>query len=150
MQAELVSPITSNGSAEPLIRVQALERVHHLRGEDIHAVNNVTLEIFPLRMTAIVGRSGSGKTSLLNLIAGLDEPTEGDVWVLGRNLRELNETERLALRRDTIGFIFQSFGLLPLLTAAENISVPLRMRGMNRKEREERVAEALEWVGLTR
>ncbi len=139
-----------NGSAEPAIRVENLERAYHLEGEDVHAVNNISLDIWPEQMTAIVGRSGSGKTTLLNLIAGLDEPTRGDVWVLGRKLSALDEAARLALRRDTLGFVFQSFGLLPLLTAAENVGVPLRMRRMSRKERDERVAEALEWVGLTR
>lgn len=124
--------------------------MYHLEGEDVHAVNNISLDIWQEQMTAIVGRSGSGKTTLLNLIAGLDEPTRGDVWVLGRKLSTLDEAARLALRRDTLSFVFQSFGLLPLLTAAENVGVPLRMRRMSRTERDERVAEALEWVGLTR
>ena len=135
---------------QPAIRVEDLERTYHLEGEDIHAVNGVRMDIWPQQMTAIVGRSGSGKTTLLNLIAGLDEPTHGEVWVLGRKLREMNEKARLALRRETLGFIFQSFGLLPLLTAAENVSVPLRMRRLDRREREARVAEALDWVGLSR
>jgi putative ABC transport system ATP-binding protein len=135
---------------QPAIRVEDLERTYHLEGEDIHAVNGVRLDIWPQQMTAIVGRSGSGKTTLLNLIAGLDEPTHGEVWVLGRKLRDMNESARLALRRETLGFVFQSFGLLPLLTAAENVSVPLRMRRMERREREARVAEALDWVGLSR
>lgn len=135
---------------QPAIRVQDLERVYHLRGEDIRAVSGVSLEIWPRQMTAIIGRSGSGKTTLLNLIAGLDDPTRGAIWVEGRELARLSEPERLTLRRETLGFVFQSFGLLPLLTAAENISVPLRMRHMPRRERESRVREALEWVGLTR
>lgn len=140
--------LPSNG--DPAIRVQDLTRIYHLEGEDVHAVNNVTLDIWPQQMTAIVGRSGSGKTTLLNLIAGLDDPTSGEVWILGRNLHRLDEAARLALRRDTLGFVFQSFGLLPLLTASENVGVPLRMRSMPRRDREARVTEALEWVGLTR
>ncbi len=137
-------------SQEPAIRVENLEHVYRLGSEDVHAINNVTLDIWPQQMTAIVGRSGSGKTTLLNLIAGLDTPTHGHVWVLGRRLDEMDETAKLALRRETLGFIFQSFGLLPLLTAAENVSVPLRMRHLDRQAREARVAEALDWVGLTR
>jgi putative ABC transport system ATP-binding protein len=137
-------------SQEPAIRVENLERVYHLGGEDVHAINGVTLDIWPQQMTAIVGRSGSGKTTLLNLIAGLDTPTRGEVWVLGRKLGEMDEAAKLTLRRETLGFIFQSFGLLPLLTAAENVSVPLRMRHLDRQARETRVAEALDWVGLTR
>ncbi len=140
----------SSSADNPAIRVENLERVYHLEGEDIHAVNAITLDIWPRQMTAIVGRSGSGKTTLLNLIAGLDQPTRGEVWVLGQSLNQMDESARLALRREKLGFVFQSFGLLPLLTAAENVGVPLRMRGVSRREREERVVEALEWVGLTR
>src|SRR6202142_515587 len=111
---------SQNGASEAAIRVKDLERVYHLEGEDIHAVNGVSLDILPQQMTAIAGRSGSGKTTLLNLIAGLDDPTRGEVWVLGRKLHDMNDAARLALRRDTLGFVFQSFGLLPLLTASEN------------------------------
>ncbi len=140
----------TNTANTPVIHVEHLERVYHLEGEDVHAVNDISLDVWPNQMTAIVGRSGSGKTTLLNLIAGLDDPTRGTVSVLGRKLSDLDEGQRLALRRDTLGFVFQSFGLLPLLTAAENVGVPLRMRNMSRHEREERIAEALDWVGLTR
>jgi putative ABC transport system ATP-binding protein len=132
------------------IRAVNLDRVYHLGGEDVHAVNDVSFDVMPRQMTAIVGRSGSGKTTLLNLIAGLDTPTSGKVWILGKPLGTMDEAARLALRRDVFGFVFQSFGLLPLLTAAENVSVPLRMRELPRRERDERVAEALNWVGLTR
>ena len=143
--------MTANGNAlRAIIRTENLTRVYHLQGEDIRAVNGVSLAIYPRQMTAIVGRSGSGKTTLLNLIAGLDEPTEGEVWIMDQALRTMDERARLALRRERLGFIFQSFGLLPLLTAAENVSVPLRMRGLPSGEREARVREALEWVGLLR
>jgi len=143
--------MTANGNAlKAIIRTENLTRVYHLQGEDIRAVNGVSLAIYPRQMTAIVGRSGSGKTTLLNLIAGLDEPTEGEVWIMDQALRTMDERARLALRRERLGFIFQSFGLLPLLTAAENVSVPLRMRGLPSGEREARVREALEWVGLLR
>jgi putative ABC transport system ATP-binding protein len=145
--------MTSNGStdaATAAIRTENLTRIYHLEGEDIRAVNGVSLAIYPHQMTAIVGRSGSGKTTLLNLIAGLDDPTEGGVWIMGKALREMDEKARLALRREQLGFIFQSFGLLPLLTAAENVGVPLRMRGVPSRQREAQVSEALEWVGLTR
>ncbi|MBX3064106.1 MAG: ABC transporter ATP-binding protein [Anaerolineae bacterium] len=134
----------------PVIQVNNLTRTYQLAGEDVHALTNISLNIFPHQMTAIVGRSGSGKTTLLNLLAGLDDPTSGDVHMLGDNLKALDESARLALRRDKLGFVFQSFGLLPLLTAAENVGVPLRMRNLSRKERDDRVRESLEWVGLTR
>ncbi len=138
-----------SSSLEAVVRLEGVHRVYHLAGEDIHAINDVTLDIWPQRMTAIVGRSGSGKTTLLNLIAGLDKPTQGTVWVLGRNLNQLDERDLLALRLHKLGFVFQSFGLMPLLSARENVGVPLRMRGLPPAEREARVDEALAWVGLS-
>ncbi len=139
----------SQAQQEPIIRVQHLHRIFQLGGADIHAVNDVSLEIFPGVMTAIVGRSGSGKTTLLNLIAGLDDPTQGEVWLDGDRLDQMSPQDRLVMRRDRIGFVFQTFGLLPLLSAEENIGVPLRMRRMARNERQERIANALDWVALT-
>jgi putative ABC transport system ATP-binding protein len=136
-------------SLDPAISLRHVHRIYHLAGEDIHAVNDVTLDVWPGYMTAVVGRSGSGKTTLLNLIAGLDEPTEGAILVLGRSLNTMNERERLDLRLNKLGFIFQSFGLMPLLSASENVGVPLRMRGVSPGEREARVDAALDWVGLS-
>jgi putative ABC transport system ATP-binding protein len=138
-----------SSGVEPVVSVKDLHRIYHLEGEDIHAVNAINMDLWPNYMSAIVGRSGSGKTTLLNLVAGLDEPTEGDVHVLGRRIAALTERERLNLRLNEIGFVFQSFGLMPLLTAAENVSIPLRMRGVPSRERDALVAEALEWVGLS-
>ena len=131
-----------------VLKTEHLHKVYHLTGEDVHAVNDVSLTVLPGRMTAVVGRSGSGKTTLLNLIAGLEQPTEGQIWFEDRRMDQMSEAERLNLRRDHIGFVFQSFGLLPLLSATENVGVPLRMRHVSRHEREQRVAEALDWVGL--
>lgn len=134
---------------DPVISIRDLHRIYHLEGEDVHAVNNISLDVWPGFMTAIVGRSGSGKTTLLNLIAGLDDATEGDIHILGRRLDSMTEQERLQMRLHEIGFVFQSFGLMPLLTATENVGIPLRMRGANPVERDQNVAEALEWVGLS-
>lgn len=133
-----------------MVRARDLHRIYHLEGEDIHAVNGVSVDIPKGQMSAVVGRSGAGKTTLINLLSGLDQPTQGEVWIEDQNLFALDEAKRIALRRDNIGFVFQNFGLLPLLSAAENVSIPLRMRRMNRQEREQRIAEALNWVGLTR
>ena len=132
----------------PIIQVRELTRVYHTGSAEVRAVNGITLDIFSGAMTAIVGRSGSGKTTFLNLISGLDQPTSGEVLFDGEALHPMNEAQRLRLRQQKIGFVFQSFGLLPLLTAAENIGVPLRMRQMAAKERDGRVTEALSWVGL--
>jgi len=132
----------------PIIRTRNLHRIYQSAGEEVHAVNDVSLDIYPGQLTAIVGRSGAGKTTLLNLLGGLDTPDQGAIWINRRNLYEMSEADRLELRRRHIGFIFQNFGLLPLLTARENVGVPLRMRKIERAKREKRVAKALQLVGL--
>ena len=133
---------------QPLIATQDLQRRFQLGAETIHAVDHVTLDIFPGQMVVVRGRSGSGKTTLLNLIAGLDQPTAGDIWIDGVHATRLNEKERVALRRQKMGFVFQSFGLLPLLSASENVEVPLRIAKLERRDRESRSAAALGAVGL--
>ena len=114
----------------------------------VHALRGVTFEARRGELTALKGRSGSGKTTLLNLVGGLDTPTGGTVELDGTDLAGLDEDGLLALRRDRIGFVFQSFGLIPVLTAAENIGVPMRMRKVPAKQREERVRTLLALVGL--
>jgi putative ABC transport system ATP-binding protein len=94
------------------------------------------------------GPSGSGKTTLLNLLGGLDNPTSGTVWVGGVDLTAMSEDELVSLRRHRLGYVFQSFGLIPVLSAAENVEVPLRIQGMEPRAREARVTEMLELVGL--
>jgi putative ABC transport system ATP-binding protein len=133
---------------ETIIRTENLYKTYHTGDIDVHAVNNIAMTIPRGKMTAIVGRSGAGKTTLLNLLSGLDEPTDGKVFIDEQDLYALSEEERLMLRRDRIGFVFQNFGLLPLLSAEENVSIPLRMQKLNRQHRDHRVHEALEWVGL--
>jgi putative ABC transport system ATP-binding protein len=99
-------------------------------------------------LVAVRGRSGAGKTTLLNLIGGLDRPSAGRITVAGHEVTAADERELVALRRDTIGFVFQSFGLIPILSAAENVGVPLRLARRPAAERDERVAVLLELVGL--
>jgi ABC-type lipoprotein export system ATPase subunit len=132
----------------PLIATRDLQREFKLGGETIHAVDHVDLDIPRGEMVVIRGRSGSGKTTLLNLIAGLDQPTGGDLWIDGVQTTRMSERERVALRREKMGFVFQAFGLLPLLSARENVEVPLRIAKLERREREERSAAALGAVGL--
>ena len=131
-----------------LLAAVDVERRYELDSEEVHALRGVNLNVFPGQFIAVVGRSGSGKTSLLNIMAGLDKPSAGQVLFEERNLAEMNEQELTDLRRHRIGFIFQSFGLLPLLSAFENVELPLRIRGMNAGERAERTREALDIVGL--
>ncbi len=115
----------------------------------VRAVNEVTVNISPGEFVALVGRSGSGKTTLLNLLAGLDRPSSGKVWFEGRELSEMPERELVGLRRERIGFVFQSFGLIPLLSAFENVELPLHIAGMSWRDRRRRANEALDLVGLT-
>jgi putative ABC transport system ATP-binding protein len=115
----------------------------------VHALRGVSLTVGRGQLTALRGRSGSGKTTLLNIIGGLDRPTAGRVWVAGREVSRMTERERLALRRDTVAFIFQSFGLIPMLSAAENVGIPLRIAGLRPSERRDRVAAMLALTGLT-
>ena len=114
----------------------------------VHAVRGVSFVIRRGQLVALTGRSGSGKTTLLNMVGGLDSPTSGEVHVGGRNIAAMTARERTMLRRSTVSFIFQSFGLIPMLTAAENVGIPLRINGTQRARRDERVALMLSVVGL--
>ena len=116
----------------------------------VEALAGVDVEVRAGRLTVVRGPSGSGKTTLLNLLGGLDRPTSGRVLLGDDVLSELSEAELAASRRDRIGYVFQNFGLIPVLSAAENVEVPLRLRRMERGQRDERVAEVLELVGLIR
>lgn len=116
----------------------------------VEALAGVNVEVRAGRLTVVRGPSGSGKTTLLNLLGGLDRPTSGRVLLGDDVLSELSEAELAAARRDRIGYVFQNFGLIPVLSAAENVEVPLRLRRMERGQRDERVAEVLELVGLIR
>jgi len=115
----------------------------------VRALRGVSFTVGRGQLTALRGRSGSGKTTLLNIIGGLDSPTAGQVRVDGREVGRMTERERLALRRDTVAFIFQSFGLVPMLSAAENVGIPLRIAGLRPGERRERVAAMLALTGLS-
>ena len=119
------------------------------RGETaVHALRGVSFDVLVGQLVAVRGRSGCGKTSLLNIVGGLDAPTSGTVRVAGREVTAMTERERLLLRRSTVAFIFQSFGLIPTLSAAENIGIPLRITGTEPRAREERVRMLLSVVGL--
>jgi putative ABC transport system ATP-binding protein len=117
-------------------------------GTAVHALRGVSFDIPRGQLTALSGRSGSGKTTLLNIIGGLDTPTSGTVRLGDRDLTGMTERDRMLLRRGTVSFIFQSFGLIPMLSAAENVGIPLRIAGVGRRQREERVALMLAIVGL--
>lgn len=123
-------------------------RSYHVGSEEVNALKGINLTVFPGQFIAVVGRSGSGKTSLLNIMAGLDKPSSGQILFEERDMTQMSEDELTDIRRHRIGFVFQSFGLLPLLSAFENVELPLRISGVGTREREERTREALDIVGL--
>ena len=121
-----------------LIQAKNVSRNYILKGEKIEALRNINLNINNGEFLTLVGRSGSGKTTLLNILAGLDEPSAGEILFKGNNINDYNEKEKISFRRFEIGVIFQSFSLLPLLSAYENIELPMRICGINSKERNKR------------
>ncbi|MGB3184684.1 MAG: ABC transporter ATP-binding protein [Ornithinimicrobium sp.] len=132
-----------------LLAGRELHRTFGTGAGQVNAVAGVDLQVAAGTLTVVRGPSGSGKTTLLNLLGGLDRPTSGQVLLAdGRVLSELPERDVLTVRRESIGYVFQSFGLIPVLSAAENIEVPLRLLGIAVKERGQRVAEVLDLVGL--
>ncbi|MEU4719313.1 ABC transporter ATP-binding protein [Nonomuraea dietziae] len=135
-------------SGEPLVVVEGLRKVYRSGPKEVLALREVSFEAHPGELVAIRGRSGSGKTTLLNQIGGLDRPDAGRVVVAGQEVTSLPEEALLALRRDVVGFVFQSFGLIPVLSAAENVGVPMRLARTPVEEREKRVRMLLSLVGL--
>jgi putative ABC transport system ATP-binding protein len=135
-------------STATIVEAQGVTREYGQGGETVHALRGVDLTVLAGRLVCIRGRSGSGKTTLLNVLGGLDQPTAGRVVVDGREITALGDRELVAVRRSTIAYVFQTFGLLPILSAAENVEVPLRLVRTPSREREARVREVLELVGL--
>ncbi|MFT2018610.1 ABC transporter ATP-binding protein [Streptomyces sp. 796.1] len=131
-----------------MVQVRDLRRTYGSGPSAVHALRGISFDVPRGELVALKGRSGSGKTTLLNLIGGLDTPDDGQITVDGTEVVGLGESGLLQLRRDRIGFVFQSFGLIPILSAAENVGVPMRLRKAPAAEREERVALLLSLVGL--
>jgi ABC-type lipoprotein export system ATPase subunit len=124
--------------------------VYKLGSQEVPALRNLNLEIGEGRFVAVKGRSGSGKTTLLNCLGGLDQPTSGTVRVFGRDISGLDEGQLTRWRRERVGFVFQSFGLLPTLSAYENVELMLRIAGAGGRERRERTLLCLDMVGLSK
>lgn len=135
---------------EPIIRVENVSRTYHVGGREIQALQGVSLTVAPGQVVVLRGRSGSGKTTLLNCIGGLDMPTSGHIWLANDEITRLSESERVALRRQKIGFVFQSHALLPTYSARENIDLMLRLAHSPRQERLARTEQVLQLVGLTK
>ncbi|MGW6131899.1 ABC transporter ATP-binding protein [Cellulomonas sp. NPDC055163] len=131
-----------------MVVVEHVSRTYGSGPSAVHATRDVSFTVQPGELVALVGRSGSGKTTLLNIIGGLDQPDEGRVVVDGREVSSLGEKGLVELRRDVVSFVFQTFGLVPVLSAAENVGVPLRLRSVPTAVREARVELLLDLVGL--
>ena len=131
-----------------LVELRGVTKVYRLGETRVHALRGVDLAVEPGEFVAVWGPSGSGKTSLLNLIGVLDEPTEGSVSVMGREVAGLSENAKADLRNRHIGFIFQNFNLVPVLTALENVMLPLQIRGESSRSAREQAMRRLEEVGL--
>ncbi|MFO7580701.1 MAG: ABC transporter ATP-binding protein [Nitrosomonas halophila] len=131
-----------------MIQLSDISRVFHMGDQAVHALDHIDLEINSGEYVSIMGPSGSGKSTLLNVIGLLDRPNSGQYLLDGRNVTDLSETEQAQVRREKIGFIFQSFHLVPRLTAAENIELPLILTGMPPSERKVRVQETLDAFDL--
>ncbi len=139
-----------DAAAVPVVEVSDVSRCFSVGSQELWAVRDVSFRVAQGEFMALIGRSGSGKTTLLNLIAGLDRPTAGAIRVRGEDITNFSEARLTNLRRHDIGFVFQSFGLLPLLSAYENVEIALRIAGVSLAERRERTESLLEKVGLAR
>jgi len=133
-----------------IIETHDLERIYKIGSREVPALRGVNLQIESGHFIALKGRSGSGKTTLLNCLSGLDRPTRGSVEVSGRNLAKMDERALTEWRRKEVGFIFQSFGLIPTLSAYENVELMLRIAGTPRKERHARAMYVINLMGLTK
>ncbi len=150
VEQETSSILENSGSSKPLVRLQNVIRTYRTNGLEVPALRGVDLDLPRGVMAALKGRSGSGKTTLLNLIGGLDRPTGGEIIFDEQPLSQTSDKELTLLRRCRMGFIFQSFALLPTYSAYENVELALRVSGLRRREQVERARWALRVVGLAR
>ena len=135
-------------SAKSAIRLVGVSKSYRKGGETVHALSTVSLEIGERGMVAIVGPSGSGKSTLLHMMGGMDEPSEGEVVVAGQTVNHLTQQELTQFRRQTVGFVFQTFNLIPNLTALENVTLPMEFNAVPKAERNGRAKALLEMFNL--
>ncbi len=134
----------------PLLTVESVERTFQVGGQPLHVLKSINMELRPRQLVMLRGRSGSGKTTLLNLIGGLDQPTKGHIFFRDLPFHLMNDDDRTSVRRKQMGFIFQAFALMPLLSAYENVELSLRMAGIPSSEWKSRVEHCMELVGLSK
>jgi putative ABC transport system ATP-binding protein len=147
--ATTASTVSAGNGTAPVIEISDVWKLHKLGDEVVKALVSVDLQVMPGEFLCLMGPSGSGKSTLLNMIGGLDRPTKGSITVAGRDTGKLTESQFAALRHDTIGFIFQSYNLIPFLSAVENVELPLMFEPYDRKSLRKRALELLDLVGLS-
>ncbi len=133
---------------KPLIQIKHIRKVYSMGEERVVALDDISLDIYRGEIICFLGKSGSGKSTFLNMVAGLEKPTRGEIKIGNVSLEKLSEEQVTLFRQKNIGFIFQAYNLLPMLTALENVEYPLVLRGMDKKKRKKRAKLALEEVGL--
>lgn len=133
---------------KPVIQVNGLYKIYRVGETKVRALNGVDFSVYKGEFCSIVGTSGSGKSTLLNMLAGLEKPTKGEIIIAGEHMENKTENQLVAFRRKRIGFIFQSFNLLSMFNAIENVALPLTFQGVNKKERNARASSVLDLVGL--
>lgn len=133
---------------KPIIKVEHIRKVYRVGNEKVVALRDINLEINQGEICCIVGVSGSGKSTLLNQLAGLEKPTKGSVYIAGKNVSKMTENELALFRQETLGFVFQSYNLLPTMTALENVALPLMFKGVRKEKREKAAAKQLKAMGL--
>ncbi|QHT60383.1 ABC transporter ATP-binding protein [Paenibacillus lycopersici] len=141
---------TAVDPAKPLLVVEGVERTFQTGGQPLHVLKGIHMELLPRQLVMLRGRSGSGKTTLLNMIGGLDQPSKGTIFFHGMPFHDMSDDQRTKVRRKEIGFIFQAYALMPLLSAYENVELSLRMAGVPGGEWKARVEHCLELVGLAK
>ena len=134
--------------AAPVIRLQDVRKEYVVGDSHIHALDGVSLTVCPGEFVCISGRSGSGKSTMLNMLAGLEKPSAGEIVILDKHIENMSESARIRFRRQYIGFVFQSYNLMPQYTAVENVELPLMLRGVGRKERRRQALAVMEQVGI--
>jgi len=139
----------NTGNKDALVRVEGVEKVFHRGSEEIHVLSNLSLYVPSGEFVALMGPSGSGKSTLLNLIGGLDRPTRGTVSIAGDRIDALSDRQLAAWRARHVGFVFQLYNLMPVLTAERNVELPLLLTHLSKAERQKHVAAALAMVGLS-
>ena len=134
--------------AAPVIRLQDVRKEYVVGDSHIHALDGVSLTVSPGEFVCISGRSGSGKSTMLNMLAGLEKPTSGEIVILDKHIENMSEGARIRFRRQYIGFVFQSYNLMPQYTAVENVELPLMLRGIGKRERRKQALAVMEQVGI--